>query len=79
MADLHIATIQKNARGEEIRVTLGEYNGHDLFNARVFFEAQDGSKRPSKAGIAFKVETLPEFAKAVQQALAEAQARGLVK
>lgn len=33
MADLHIATIPKNKR-EEIRVTLGEFNGHQLFNVR---------------------------------------------
>lgn len=79
MADIQIAAIQKNARGEEIRVSLGEYGGHQLFNARVFFEAQDGSKRPGKAGIAFRIDTLPEFAAAVQEALEAAKAKGLVK
>ncbi|WP_454917296.1 transcriptional coactivator p15/PC4 family protein [Xanthobacter sediminis] len=68
MADRHIATIRKNAR-EEIRVSLGEYNGHQLFSARVWFEADDGSMRPSKAGLAFRVDRLPDFAEAVQAAL----------
>lgn len=79
MADIQIAAIQKNTRGEEIRVSLSEYGGHQLFNARVFFEAQDGSKRPGKAGLAFRVETLPEFARAVTAALDEARLRGLVE
>lgn len=79
MADIQIAAIEKNARGEEIRVILGEFNGHQLLNLRVFFEAQDGTKRPSKTGPTFKVEKLPEFAEAVQKAPGEARRRGLVK
>lgn len=79
MVDVQIAAIRKNARGEEIHVTLSQYGGHDLFNARVFFEAQDGTMRPGKAGLAFRLDTLPAFAEAVQQALTEAKARGLVK
>ena len=35
-----IATIKKNSR-EEIRLTLDMFNGHRLFNMRVFF----GSRR----------------------------------
>ncbi|WP_283177935.1 PC4/YdbC family ssDNA-binding protein [Gemmobacter sp. 24YEA27] len=56
-----------------------EYGGHQLFNARVFFEAQDGGMRPGKAGVAFQLDALPEFARAVTAALDEAQVRGLVK
>lgn len=73
-----IATIQKNKR-EAIHVLLDEFNGHDIFNARVFYEAQDGTMRPGKAGVAFAVAKLPEFAQAVQKALTEAQRRGLVE
>lgn len=78
MDDLHIATIPKNSR-EEIRITLSEYGGHKLFNTRVFFEAQDGSMRPGKAGIAFRLETLPDFVRAATAALDEARLRGLVE
>lgn len=73
-----VATIQKN-KTEQIQILLDQYNGRDIFNARVFFEAQDGEMRPGKSGIAFSVAKLPEFADAVQKALAEAKKRGLVK
>lgn len=77
MTERLIATIQKNST-EEIRVSLGEYNGHQLFNARVFFQAADGSMRPSKTGVAFKVDKLSDFAAAVTDALTEAKREGLL-
>lgn len=73
-----IATIKKNAR-ETIRVTLEEYQGHMLFNAKVFYDAGDGEMRPGKAGLAFKVDKLVDFTEAVSLALENARARGLVK
>lgn len=73
-----IAKIRKNSR-EDIAVLLDEFNGHQIFNARVFYQAQDGTMRPGKAGIAFRVDLLPEFAQAVQGALEEARRRGLVE
>lgn len=73
-----VAVIQKNKR-EAIHVLLDEFNGCDIFNARVFFDAGNGTMRPGKAGLAFSVAKLPEFAEAVQRALAEAKRRGLVK
>jgi Transcriptional Coactivator p15 (PC4) len=67
MTDRLIAIIKKNSR-EEIRVSRGEFNGHDLVNLRVWFEAEDGSKRPGKSGIAFRITLLPEVAAALSQA-----------
>lgn len=40
------------SRAEEIRVTLDEFKGQTLVNIRVWFEAEDGEKRPGKQGIA---------------------------
>lgn len=74
-----IAKIPKNGRGEEIHVTLDEFNGHQLFNVRVFYKAQDGTMRPGKAGIAFKVDLLEQFGKAVIDAIIAARAQGLIK
>jgi hypothetical protein len=73
-----LSTISKNKR-EEIRIGLDQFSGHDLFSARVFFTTDDGNKLPGKSGIAFKIALLPEFARAVEAALAEAKKRGLVK
>jgi hypothetical protein len=71
-----LVTIPKNST-EEIRVGLDEYNGHNLFAARVWFE-RDGKSLPGKSGIAFKLSLLPRFAEAVQAALAEAKKRELL-
>jgi len=62
-----IATIQKNSR-EEIRVSRDEYNGHDLINLRVFFDAGEGDMRPGNKGLAFNASLLPEVMKALVQA-----------
>jgi hypothetical protein len=73
-----IAAIKKNSR-EEIRMSLDMFNGHRLFNMRVFFEAEDGSMRPGKNGLAFKVEKLSEFAQAVSAAAETAKSKGFLK
>jgi hypothetical protein len=77
MPDDLIATVRKNA-AEEIRVSLSQYNGHELLNVRVWFEADDGAMRPGRAGLAFKVDKLPDFADAISLALEKARAKGLV-
>lgn len=78
MADELVSSIRKNAT-EEIRVALTEYNGYQLVNIRVFFDAGEGEMRPGKAGIAFRVEKLPEFADAISAALERARTRRLCK
>lgn len=78
MAETVVAVVRKNSK-EEIRISFDVFNGHQLFNARVWFEAEDGTMRPGKAGLAFKVDRLAEFHAAVDKSLAEARARGLVR
>jgi hypothetical protein len=52
MSDRIIATIRKNSR-EEIRVTRGDFKGHDIIGVRVWFEDRGtGEMRPGKDGIA---------------------------
>jgi len=74
-----LATIRKNAL-EEIRVGLSEFNGHDLLNIRIWTDPRNGGSEriPTKAGIACRVALLPEIIEALQQAKAEARARGLL-
>lgn len=76
-SDAHTSIIKKNGR-EEIHLGLDEYKGQNLFNCRVWFQAEDGAKRPGKSGIAFKVELLPQFFEAVGTALGEALVRRLI-
>jgi hypothetical protein len=39
---------------------LTNFNGYDLANLRVFYRADDDTMKPSKAGLAFRLEKLPE-------------------
>ena len=57
--------IRKNSR-EVIRITREDFNGHDLVNVRVFFDAGEGEMRPGKQGVAFRAALLPEFLTALQ-------------
>lgn len=71
-----IAKISKNSR-EELRVTLDEFRGHHLLNARDWFDAGE-EMRPGKQGIAVKVELLPALIEALQKAEREATRQGLI-
>lgn len=68
-----IATIKKNAR-EELRVSVDHYQGYELLNLRIWFEADDGSMRPSKKGLALRLELLPELREALEAASREVAA-----
>lgn len=62
-----VASFPKNAR-EEVRVTLEQYNGHDVVNLRVWFQTEDGEWRPGKQGLALRQEKLPYLAAAIGKA-----------
>src|SRR5262249_1774181 len=72
-----IAEWPKNGRGELVRVTLDEFKGRATFDARVWFEAEDGTHKPTKSGLTIALSHLPRIAEAVTRALAEALRRGL--
>jgi hypothetical protein len=76
-----ISTIPKSQR-EELRVSLTEYQGHDLVDVRVYFRAhydcEDKPMKPGKKGIAVKIGQLPDLISALQAAQTEARAAGLL-
>lgn len=65
-----IATIRKNAR-EELSVTIDTFRGYELLNLRIWFEGDDGSMRPSKKGVAVRMDLLPELREALEAASRE--------
>src|SRR5580704_16111244 len=66
--DRLIATIKKNSR-EEIRVTRGDFKGHDIVGLRVWFEDRaSGEMRPGKDGLAFRAEFVDEIIEALRAA-----------
>lgn len=71
-----IATIPKNAR-EQLRVSLTEFKGHDLIDVRVY--ADTGEKLvATRKGITASVDHLPAIVAALQRAMTEARAAGLL-
>ncbi len=62
-----MATIIEKNKREQIRIEVNEFRGQDLVDIRVYYQDQDsGEWKPSKKGIAFRVELLPEVIEALQ-------------
>ena len=70
-----IATVRKNQR-EEIRVGLRQYQGHELFDVRVYAEPYSGDQYvATKKGVCASVKLLPALIDALQEAETEARRR----
>jgi hypothetical protein len=66
-----IGEIRKNNR-ETLRVSLDEFKGHRLIDIRVFSAwGDDEDVKPTKKGVAFKVEKLGELIELLDKAAAE--------
>jgi hypothetical protein len=74
---IEVAKFWKNRKGEAIIVRLSSYEGHILIDQRSWFTAQDGTLKPGK-GLACALRHLPELAAALNKAVNEARARGLL-
>ena len=61
-----IHRFRKNAMEEE-HVGLTEYRGHPLIDIRSHYEADGGTWKPTRKGIAFSRDALPELAEAVKR------------
>ena len=71
-ADRVIAEIRKNGRGETIRVSVGEFNGHRLASVRIWVMNAASQMVPTKSGVTFKVDLLPDLIAALEGAWSEA-------
>jgi hypothetical protein len=67
-----------NRRGETVRVSLREYEGVAIVDARRFYTAKDGVLRPRSKGLAIAIRRLPELAAAITKALSKARELGLI-
>jgi hypothetical protein len=74
---IEVAKFWKNRKGEAVIVRLSTYEGHDLIDLRTWYTGSDGRLAPGK-GLACAVRHLPELAAALNKAMAEARARGML-
>jgi hypothetical protein len=74
-----ISEFRKNTR-EEIRVSLSNYQGHDLIDIRVYYHSGniDGDMFPTKKGITMSTKLIPDLKKAVDRALDECQEESII-
>jgi hypothetical protein len=76
MTDIIVATVTKNSR-EEIRIALGEFNGRQIINLRVWFRTDEEEWRPGK-GLACHIDLLPQLVEGLAKAERHARAEGLI-
>ena len=78
--DKVVAVIRKN-KSEDIRVSLSEWEGHNLVNVRIWAEHEGATEArlPTKKGIVLQISRLPELITALEIARDEATAAGLLK
>lgn len=74
---INVAEFRKNAR-ELVRVTIEDYKNTACISVRVFFEAAPGEMRPGRSGLSMSVKHLPQLAAAINAALDQARAAGLL-
>lgn len=74
-----VARIEKN-KLEEVVVALDEFRGTSLLDIRVWADFDgEGERRPTKKGIAVKVEKLPEIIAVLEKAREAAERHGLLR
>ncbi|EIG56073.1 PC4/YdbC family ssDNA-binding protein [Bradyrhizobium sp. WSM1253] len=74
-----IAKISKNRRRTDaIHVALSSFEGHNLVSVRIHSTGTDGIDRPTPRGVSVSVRKLPELARALVKAEAEARRLGLI-
>ncbi|MDR6419893.1 hypothetical protein J2801_002144 [Paraburkholderia phenoliruptrix] len=70
-----IAEIQKNSR-ERLRITVGQYKGHEFVGIRVWFVGTDGQYWPSRSGVTLRPTLLPQLMQGLQLAARAADPQG---
>jgi hypothetical protein len=76
---LEIAKFWRNRKHEAVVVSLREYGGRCLLDARVHFLNKDGRLQPMHKGLTVTISKLPELAKAINKALTSARELGLIE
>ena len=77
--DKEISTIE-TSKFRELRVSIGEFKGHDMVGLRVWvtpYKGDDSERIPTKNGVSFNVRALPAVITALQEAEQEARMAGL--
>jgi hypothetical protein len=75
---VEVAKFWKNRRKDAVVVSLSTFEGRNLVDVRQHFMNSEGKLKPTQKGVAMVILRLPDLAKAVNKAMAEAKKLGLL-
>lgn len=66
----------RRSESERLRVTVGEYRGRTLVDARIWFVTDGGEWKPGRAGVSLRPEQVGEVMQALRLAAQAADPKG---
>jgi hypothetical protein len=63
---------------ERLRIEIKRWEGRMIFSAWRFWQNDGGEWKPSKRGVSFAVERLPEVAEVIDEAVELAKSEGIL-
>jgi hypothetical protein len=73
-----IGELRKNA-AERLRVSVHEFNGHDMLSVRVYVGQDVGQAKPTQKSLTVNVTLLPKLIGMLQEAEAKARAEAFCR
>ncbi|MBW1853851.1 MAG: transcriptional coactivator p15/PC4 family protein [Deltaproteobacteria bacterium] len=67
MDPIVISEFPKN-KTEDFRLSLTEYQGHNLLDFRIYFKDKQGESKPTKKGVTVNVKLFPQLKQAIMDA-----------
>jgi hypothetical protein len=67
MDPIVISEFPKN-KTEDFRLSLTEYQGHNLIDFRIYFKDNQGESKPTKKGVTVNVKLFPQLKQAIMDA-----------
>jgi Transcriptional Coactivator p15 (PC4) len=67
MDPIVISEFPKN-KTEDFRLSLTEYQGHNLIDFRIYFKDKQGESKPTKKGVTVNVKLFPQLKQAIMDA-----------
>ena len=72
-----IGYVAKNSR-ERIRLALDDYHGRCYLDVRIVVQAEDGSDKPTKAGVTIRPDRIGDLRRLIEIAEAAAERLGML-
>jgi hypothetical protein len=67
-------TVHEKARGENVKVYLGEYKGTNYLHIREWYlDSKDNEEKPTKKGVALPIEKVEALREAIEKLVPKAK------